>query len=202
MQLVQLLRFLGHVVIPRVALALAACIALPSSAQAGTLDDVLQALQSVPRRHATFEETKRFALVNGPLVRRGTLEYERPDRLQMRVDVPYRERLEIRGSTVTLERRGSVSHVDLSAQPALAAWIESLRATLAGDRAALERHFDVQVEGTRGDWRLTLVPRDVTLASVVSRVTIAGRDAEVLRFEVDETRGDSSVTVITSSPTP
>jgi outer membrane lipoprotein-sorting protein len=186
----------------RRAAVLLACVVLASGAGlavAATLDDVLAALQSVSRRHAAFEETKRFALVNGPLVRRGTLDYARPDRLEMRVEAPYYERLDIRGDVVTIERRGSTTRVELSAQPALAAWVESLRATLAGDRTALERHFKVAVDGTPADWRLTLEPRDATLAAVVHRVTIAGRDAEVLRFEIDETRGDTTVTVITPS---
>jgi hypothetical protein len=188
----------------RRAARLLACIVLAFSADlatAATLDDVLAALRSVPRRHAAFEETKRFALVNGPLVRRGTLDYARPDRLEMRVEAPYRERLDIRGDVVTIERRGGTSRVDLSAQPALAAWVESLRATLAGDRTALERHFNVAVDGTPADWRMTLEPRDAVLAAVVGRLAIAGRDAEVLRFEIEERRGDTTVIVITPSRT-
>jgi hypothetical protein len=183
----------------------AACIAwlaTVGAAATSTLDDVLSALRSVPERHATFEETKHFALVNGPLVRRGTLEYARPDRLQMRVDTPYFERLEIRGDTVTVERRSGLSRVDLAGQPVLAAWVECLRATLGGDRAALERHFRIVVDGTLAQWRMTLEPLDPALAKVVSRVTVGGRQGEVVRFEVDETRGDSTVIAITPSRGP
>lgn len=168
-----------------------------ASVAALTLDELTRALQSVPERHASFEETKHVALIDGPLVRRGTFDYMRPDRLQMRVDAPYFERLEIRGDALAIERRSGTTRVALSAQPALAAWIESLRATLAGDRPALEAHFAVSVAGTLADWRLTLVPREAALAALVARVTIAGRASEVVRFEIDETRGDTTAIVIT-----
>ena len=156
------------------------------------LDDILAGLRAVPERHAAFEETKRMALLNGPLVRRGTLDYVRPDRLTMRVETPYYEKLDIAADTLTIERRTGTTRVALASQPQLAAWVESLRATLAGDRAALTAHFDVKVEGASSDWRLVLVPRDAALAGVVARVSIGGRGAEVLRFDIDEAKGDTS----------
>ena len=177
-------------------LALALLLAAPS-ALAFDLDALMQALRAVPERHARFEETKRIALLAGPIVRRGTLDYVRPDRLVMRVDTPYFERLEVAGDALTLERRSGVTRVALASQPQVAAWIESLRATLAGDRAGLEGHFQVVLDGTAADWRMALTPRDPTLAGVVARVTIAGRAAEVVRFEMEEVKGDSTVVVIT-----
>ena len=58
----------------RIAAALCLLLAWPLAAGALQLDDVMGQLRGVPERHATFEETKRIALVNGPLVRRGTLD--------------------------------------------------------------------------------------------------------------------------------
>ena len=178
------------------ALVVATACSASASVQALELDDVLRGLRAVPERRATFEETKQVALLNGPIVRKGTLEYVRPDRLTMRVESPYFEKLDIAGDALTIERRSGTTRLALSSQPQLAAWVESLRATLAGDRASLVAHFDVKVDGNSGEWRMTLVPRDPTLAAVVARVTIAGRDAQVVRFEVEETKGDSTVVVI------
>jgi hypothetical protein len=183
-------RIRGAGALPLAVATLAMCVC--GGACAIELEDVLRGLRGVAERHGTFEETKRMVLLNGPLVRKGTLDYVRPDRLTMRVDSPYYEKLDIAGDTLTLERRSGVSKVALASQPQLAAWVESLRATLAGDAKALTAHFDVRIEGAIGDWRMTLVPRDAALASVVSRVSIVGRDAEVVRFELDEVKGDSS----------
>jgi outer membrane lipoprotein carrier protein LolA len=167
-----------------------------TSAAALELDALMQALRAVPERHARFEETKRIALLEGPIVRRGTLDYARPDRLTMRVETPFFEKLEVAGDALTIERRSGTTRVALASQPQVAAWIESLRATLAGDRAGLTAHFDVALEGDASNWRMVLKPRDRTLAGVVARVEIAGRGADVLRFEMEEQKGDSSVVVI------
>jgi hypothetical protein len=169
-----------------------------SSAAALTLDELMHELHGVAERHATFEETKQIALLSTPITRRGTLDYMRPDRLRMQVDTPYFERLDITGDTVTIERSTGVSRIALSTQPALSGWIASLRATLAGDAAALQARFDVRVSGTLAQWRLDLTPRDAALAAVVERVGIAGRGSDVVRFEIDERKGDS--TRMTVSP--
>jgi outer membrane lipoprotein-sorting protein len=179
-------------------IAMITCLALMLAApvDALTLDALMHDLAGVASRQASFVETKEMALLNGPLVRRGTLEYTRPDRLSMRVDSPYYERVEIAGDQVTIERRSGVTKVSLAAQPQLGAWIDSLRATLAGDAATLQRHFDVRVEGSAADWTLALVPRDPALRAVIERVDIAGRAAEVTRFAIDETKGDRTRIVI------
>lgn len=157
-----------------------------------SLDELMRELRSVPERHAAFEETKQIALLATPIVRRGSLDYTRPDRLRMQVDTPYFERLSIAGDDLTIERRTGVTRIALSAQPALAAWIESLRATLAGDGASLQQRFDVRVTGELAQWRLDLTPRDAGLGAVVARVAISGRGGEVLRFEIEEVKGDST----------
>ena len=161
-----------------------------------TLDALMRQMAAVGERHGSFVETKEMALLNGPIVRRGTLDYTRPDRLSMRVETPYFERVDVVGDQVTLERRTGVTRVALAAQPQLAAWIDSLRATLAGDGATLERHFEVRVDGTDADWRLSLVPRDAALRAIIERVDVAGRGADVTRFAIDEAKGDRTRIVI------
>jgi outer membrane lipoprotein-sorting protein len=179
-------------------LGLLAIVALAArGAGALTLDALMRQMAAVSERHGAFVETKEMALLNGPLVRRGTLDYTRPDRLSMRVDSPYFERVDVVGDQVTLERRSGTTRVALSSQPQLAAWIDSLRATLAGDGATLERHFEVRVDGTDADWRLSLVPRDAALRAMIERVDVAGRGAEVTRFAIDEAKGDRTRIVIT-----
>jgi hypothetical protein len=176
--------------------AFIAALLFATPAAAFDLDSLMQSLRDVPERHARFEETRRIALLEGPIVRRGTLDYVRPDRLTLRVDTPFYEKLDVAGDALTIERRSGTTRVALASQPQVAAWIESLRATLAGDRAGLTAHFDVTLDGDAGSWRMSLKPRDPVLAGVVARVAIQGRGAEVLRFETEEVKGDSSVVVI------
>jgi hypothetical protein len=167
------------------------------SSQAPAFAELMRALGGVAERHARFEETRRMALLTTPLVRRGLLDYVRPDRLDMRVETPYFEHLQVAGDALTIERRGGTTRLSLASQPVLAAWIECMRATLAGDGAALAGHFDVRLDGSIAQWRLELTPRDAQLRSLVLRVGVSGRGATPERFEVDEARGDSSTIVIT-----
>ncbi len=108
-------------------------------------------LGSVERAHARFVETRHSALLKSPLVLEGTLAYRRPDRVEKHVQSPYDERITVEGGRLTLENRAQnrKKTLSVSGAPGLAALIESIRATRAGDLAALQRHYALQVEGSR-----------------------------------------------------
>ena len=92
---------------------------------------------------------------------------------------------------------------ELAAQAALnpvPALVEGLRATLSGDVAALQRHYTPRLAGTAQEWTLTLTPREPGIAALVAAIRLAGRESQVLRFEVDEAGGDTSVMVIEGRP--
>ena len=57
----------------------------------------------------------------------------------------------------------------LNDYPAIRAFVESIRGTLAGDLAALRRYYRVELEGTWSDWRLHLLPADQQMAELVLR---------------------------------
>jgi hypothetical protein len=127
------------------------------------------------------------------------LRYARPDQLEMVVTSPAPERIEINGDNVTMESRSGVRRGRLTQFPAAAAWVESVRATLAGDQQALQRYFRVQVAGRMAAWTLELTPFDNELADVVNRIVITGTQDHVNRIEVEERSGDRSVMVISAN---
>ena len=77
---------------------------------------------------------------------------------------------------------------------------EGLRATLAGDAPALERHYRIRLEGSQDSWLLTLTPRAEKLAGLVTQIRIAGARARLKRIEVDESSGDQSIMLIGPQP--
>ena len=86
-------------------------------------------------------------------------------------------------------------------EPLVAALVESLRATLAGDGAELERLYSARVGGTRQRWTLALTPRDLEVAGVVKGIGIAGSGSRIVRLEILEPGGDGSVmTILEKSP--
>jgi outer membrane lipoprotein-sorting protein len=178
------------------ALLAAALLALPAPAAALDLRELMAALAQVPEAKDSFVETRHSAVLTAPLVLKGELAYVRPDRMEKQVLAPYFERTVISGGSVTIENRSTKRTFSLASSAPVSALIESLRATLAGDRAALERHYEVQLEGREASWTLTLAPRDAKLAALVKRIQIAGARVQLKRIEIEETAGDRSVMLI------
>jgi len=161
--------------------------------------DVLAGLARVEHSEASFEETRHVAALAAPLLRRGRLIYTRPSELEMVVEAPVQERVRIVGGVMTIEARNGTRQLRLADLPPVAAWIEGMRAALAGDAAALARYFVVHASGDAVSWQLDLIPRTAELATVVSRVVIAGAASRIGRIEVFEASGDRSVMVLSST---
>jgi len=155
-------------------------------------------------RQARFTERKFSALLKAPVESSGTLVFRAPDVLEKRTVEPQRESVRIEGNVVTYEGAplgGSVRRrtFALSDAPLLAALIESLRATLAGDLPALRRHYDVSwsaLQSPKG-WQLTLAPREQALREAVAKVVMRGAGSEVSTVEIIEASGDSTLMQIT-----
>ena len=177
-----------------------ALVAAPVHALA--LADIASTLASVESSRARFTEQRFVAALGMPIERRGTLAYARPGRLEMVVESPIAERLTIADGKLTVVSRGETRVVDLSSREPLLAWIEGIRATLAGDESALRRYFEPAVSGTLERWSLTLVPRDSRLRAIVARIAIAGERERVRSIEVDEVSGDRSAMTIVPDGTP
>jgi outer membrane lipoprotein-sorting protein len=147
----------------------------------------------VDRSSVAFEETRHFAALTTPVIRRGTLRFERPDRLEMNVVSPFPETVRVAGSRISIESPDGRREWDLSAQPGALAWIEAIRASLAGDAAALARSFDASLTGAEAMWELKLVPRDERVVGAMRQMTVRGREAQVASIEIVDRRGDRVV---------
>jgi outer membrane lipoprotein-sorting protein len=172
--------------------------ALPAYAADLALADLMTLLAGVTSVTDSFVESKQSSLLSTPLVLKGRLVYGRPDRLEKHVLSPYEEHTVIAGDAVSIENRTLKQRksFNLSASPSAAALIAGMRATLAGDVPALERHYGIRLEGSRDAWLLTLTPRDEKLAGLVTRIRIAGARDRLKRIELDERSGDQSVMLI------
>jgi hypothetical protein len=89
--------------------------------------------------------------------------------------------------------------LQLQAYPEIAAFIESIRGTLAGDRKALERNYRLALSGTAEAWVLELLPLNEKMKAVVQRIRISGTRDQVGSIEINQADGDSSVMVIEKS---
>jgi hypothetical protein len=172
------------------------------SAPAFAAWDLRQLMDSLAQNksgRATFTETKRIAMLDRPVESSGELLFTAPDRLEKRTLKPRPESMIVQGGELTIERGGRTLRVQLDAQPQLAAFIDSIRGTLAGDRQALERNYHLSLEGTPQDWVLQLVPVDNRMRGVIKRIRISGMQAQVKSVEIEQADGDSSLMVIEKS---
>lgn len=158
------------------------------------LQALMTAMAQVPASQTRFVETRHLQMLMQPIELKGTLRYERPNRLVKHVQSPFDETLTIDGEAVTLiDRKGGRRVLSLREQPALGALAESVRSTLAGERAQLERHYKVSFSGPRDNWTLNLAPREAKVRAYVETITLAGAGARIDRIEVHEAGGDRSV---------
>jgi outer membrane lipoprotein-sorting protein len=166
------------------------------AAQAQTWDvqALMQSMAQVPASNARFVETRHIALLVQPLELKGSLSYERPNRLAKHVQSPVDELLSVDGDALTVLNRtkGEQRIFSLREQPAAGALVASVRATLAGDLPQLERHYKVELAGARSAWTLRLLPRDARVKAHVQSITLAGSGARLDRIESVEASGDRS----------
>jgi outer membrane lipoprotein-sorting protein len=155
----------------------------------------MQMLGSVESSSARFVETRHSALLKAPLVLQGTLAYRRPDRVEKHVLTPYDERVTVDGGRLTFENRTHKLRktISVSGAPGLAALIESIRATRAGDLPALQRYYALQIDGSREQWTLSLKPLDSQIADYVVSLELSGSGARIGRITIEEASGDRSV---------
>ncbi|MFC5303231.1 outer membrane lipoprotein carrier protein LolA [Azospira restricta] len=144
-----------------------------------------------------FVEKKYIALLDKPLVSSGEMTYTAPDRLEKRTLQPKPEVLVLDRDTLTLERGKQKFVLRLADQPEAQVFVDSIRGTLAGNRALLERSYALHLSGTRERWSLSLLPSDQRIAALVSRITVGGTRHQVDSIEYLQADGDRAVMTIT-----
>jgi outer membrane lipoprotein-sorting protein len=169
---------------------------LMGAADVSTLDRVMGALAERKQGHVRFTEQKFIALLDKPVESSGELLYDAPDRLEKKTLQPKPEDLVLQGGVVSAQRGKHHYTLDLKQYPQVLPFIESIRATLAGDRAALERVFEVDFTGAFERWTLELVPLDPKLAKTVQKIRIEGEKDFIHTIEIREADGDRSLMTI------
>jgi len=158
-----------------------------------SIGQLMTSLAQHPQGAATFTEQKFIAMLDAPVESSGELLFIAPARLEKRTLKPKPESMVLDGDTLTLQRGQRTRTLQLKDYPEVAGMIESIRATLAGDRQALERVYHLALDGSAARWTLVLTPLDPKVGAVVARIEMAGVKDEVKRVEIFQADGDRSV---------
>ena len=145
---------------------------------------------------AKFVEKKYISLLDKPVVSTGEMSYTAPDRLEKRTLTPKPETLLLDKEMLSIEREKQKLTINLSNQPEALAFIDSIRGTLTGNRAALEKNYLLHLSGTHEKWVLTLLPSEQKIAALVQRIVVTGSKNQIRSIEYLQADGDRSVMTI------
>ncbi|VAW77160.1 hypothetical protein MNBD_GAMMA13-806 [hydrothermal vent metagenome] len=172
------------------------CSAAESVAAAFPLDQLMQRLSRIDTLQVHFQEQKTLVLLEVPLTQSGTLTYRAPDYLKKQVEKPRYSLLEIEANRLHTLDGEEERNFSLDRHPALRAFTEAYRSTLAGDRATLERYYKIQPSGTLEDWQLLLLPKTDAVRKFIRHIRLSGTSSSINSVETLKTSGDSSLMTI------
>jgi hypothetical protein len=174
----------------------------PVQQGSGDLDEVLALLAMRKHGQVEFIEQKFIAALERPIESSGELRFDAPDHLEQRTLKPRAETLVLDSGTLSVDRGHTHRVMDMHAFPQVEPLVESIRATLAGDRGALEHLFHLEFTGGMARWTLTLVPLESKVKQLVAQVKIDGVRDQLIKVEIRQTDGDRSLMTLRPSPSP
>jgi hypothetical protein len=178
-----------------------ACVAPGANAREESwgVEQLMRSLGEIKSAKGKFVERKHLAILNAPLELSGTLIYTAPSRLEKHTLRPQPESLILQHDVLTIDSKAAGKRRTLALQdyPVVWAFVESIRATLAGDLQTLSRFYQVKLEGNQREWNLVLKPSEPKMQSVVSEIRVGGSGSWISTIEIFETGGDRSVMTIT-----
>ncbi|MET0378799.1 MAG: LolA-related protein [Spongiibacteraceae bacterium] len=160
--------------------------------------DIMQTLAQRTSSRATFVELKYIAALQQPLESSGELFFTAPSRLEKHTIKPKSEILVLDGDKLQITRsNGRKMTLSLSDRPEASGFVESVRSTLLGDRAALERYYLLSAGGSMNQWQLQLTPKEEAMRKIISEIRVTGINAQIKTIEFRQADGDRSIMTIT-----
>jgi outer membrane lipoprotein-sorting protein len=170
-------------------------IALPAFA-AFDVGQLMNELAKHKGGKAKFVEKKTISLLDKPVVSTGEMSYIAPAYLEKRTLTPKPEILILDKDMLSIERDKQKLSINLSNQPEALAFIDSIRGTLTGNRAALEKNYGLYLSGNADKWVLTLLPSEPKIAALVLRIIVSGSKNQIRSIEYLQADGDRSLMTI------
>jgi hypothetical protein len=143
---------------------------------------------------ARFREEKRIALLNEPLVSQGWLYVVPPDRVLFETTLPAPARLTISGDRLAMEDELGREEIDLASQPRARQFVDHMLILFSGDIERIRANYEAEFSAKGDDWTLALVPRDLLMRRIISRVELGGSGPALRSMVVSEPGGDSTHT--------
>lgn len=179
--------------IRRLLLALCLLPLLAANAHAFDLAQLSQQLREPVVIRGQFVQEKHLRALSLPLVSRGEFVLARDHGLLWLLQAPLQQDYRITDSGIAQRTDGGWQPA--GQQGATKRQNELFLAVLGGDAEALQRDFDLDLQGSSDAWTLTLTPRAKLLQQIFSAIQIQG-STTAERIELLETQGDSTLLLL------
>lgn len=164
---------------------------------------LMQGLAQVKEAKGKFVERKFLSVLNRPLESSGMLMFQAPAHLEKHTLTPKAESLVLDHGVLTIDSkaRNIKRTLVLQEYPAIWAFVESIRSTLAGDLPTLEHFYKIELEGNAAHWKMRLQPVELKVREVMREIRVSGHGNRVDSFETVESNGDHTLmTVVDDTP--
>lgn len=166
-----------------------------------TLEALLARFAASPGFEARFVEEKRIALLAVPVRSEGHIWFAPPGRLMRRVERPDPSAALIADGRLRMRQGERIEELTIDENPVLRGFIDSFRAVLAGDRAALERFYEATYTPSAESWELILRPRGGALARFLREIRLQGTGVVIREMRMTEVSGDETRTTFSDVDT-
>lgn len=178
----------------RIITVLLLCLPALCHAETSTFDinQLMQNLAQVKEAKGKFAESKFLSVLDRPLKSSGTLLFKAPDHLEKHTLEPKAESLVLDQGVLTIDSkaRNIKRTLVLQEYPAIWAFVESIRSTLAGDLPTLQRFYKIELEGDAARWKMKLLPLEQKTRDAISEIRLSGHGTWIDNIETLETNGD------------
>jgi outer membrane lipoprotein-sorting protein len=152
----------------------------------------------VDRLSCKFTEEKHIALLARPLKSTGTIYFDHDKGIARTTLTPKHEQVVLTTTSLRIRKNNRTEEIPLDKSKDLKAFALIFPTLLRGNRAELERAFDIGLYGSDVDWwALVFTPKAESLRALVRRVVVVGRKAELVSLQISEASGDTTDTQLT-----
>ncbi len=162
------------------------------------IQQLMHDLAQVKEARGKFIERKYLSVLNRPLESSGTLLFQSPAHLEKHTLAPKEESLILDQGVLVIESkaRNLKRTLVLQEYPAIWAFVESIRSTLAGDLPSLQNFYKIELAGDATAWHMRLLPIQEKTREVVSEIRVIGRGSWVDSIETVEASGDRAMMIV------
>lgn len=168
-------------------LALLLCVGFSVVSQAAADAKLLESLTTAPDAlHGQFTQVKFVKALDAQFESSGSFDYQRDNSIRWHTLTPIDNLLTLTPRTISSQQGDTLlSNMDSQNNPVVTIFSDIFFGVMTAQWQTLAEYFEMDVQGSKEHWTVTLHPIDKSVEQVVARVELSGDDLlrEVLLFE-------------------